>query len=86
MLCKFTGSKPLRNLTGRVVITFGKHLDYPELRPDYTASVLGHRSCLIATCEDLFRLADYVYRRFAGRVEINSESDYNPLQWEQVQW
>lgn len=80
------GPKPLRDKNGRAVVRFGQFPDCPELCPDHTASVIGWGSELVASSPSLEALADYVEKRFKGRVAVAVGESTNPRNWPVAAW
>jgi hypothetical protein len=83
---RFDGPRPLRDMAGRAVIRFGQFPDCPELAPDFTASVIGWGSQLVASCPDLEALAEAIERRFCGRVAVAVGETVNPRGWPVAVW
>lgn len=80
----FSGPKPMHDAEGFAVVEFGRHPDCEELPPDFTVSVLGWGSRLLATGTDLEELARYAESRFPKvRVAIGSP---DPLGWGEAKW
>jgi len=58
-----------RDRDGYVVAQFGQFPECEELPPDFTVSVIGWGSQLLASGKTLAELASYVQRRF-GKVRL----------------
>jgi len=73
----YRGPRPMRDKGGRVVVQFGQFPDCPELAPNFTVSVIGWGSQLVAEGTDLDELAAYARRRF-GDLRIARGETLNP--------
>ena len=85
-ISEYEGPTPMRDLSGCVVVQFGRFPDCPELYPDYTAAVIGWGSQLVATGPDLDELAEYLERRFDGKVRLAVGEERNPRNWRVARW
>ena len=83
---KYRGPKPMRDKEGFVVIEFGQFPDCEELAPDFTVSVLGWGSQLLATGTDRAELATFAKNKYGGKVRVAVGEECNPLNMEQAKW
>lgn len=80
------GPRPMRDKKGRVVIQFDQFPDCEELPPDFTASVIGWGSTLVAASPSLEVLAETIEKRFKGNVAIAVAETQNPRNWPVAVW
>lgn len=82
---QWNGPKPMRDRQRRVVVQFGQFPDCEELAPDFTASVVGWGSQLVAASPSLDALAEHIEKRF-GKVAIAVGEEWNPRSWPVADW
>lgn len=83
---QFNGPKPMRDKEGFVVLQFGQFPECEELSPDFTVSVIGWGSQLLATGTDLKELAELASKKYRGKVRIAVGETENPTNLEVAVW